>query len=214
MRTQNTSWSMSTRNTNLGSIRIVPRQCSVDHPKPSPVTATRINRSTMAGAEPETHSRFREGITPPRVSVWSRTNTQQAAEHPRRRRSLIPAQRRRNAKELFTRKTPEGDNVILRQFDDGYQEADCDRRRDRRPNGCWERRATAIREFFCRMNALTRLVRTQRCVTVGCLNQIVNGVEFYQPQGSQRPARVLALDQQPLARNVRLATRHQTHPPQ
>ncbi len=90
---------------------------------------------------------------------------------------LIRHNRRRKNKDLFT-DNPEGDAVILRMFDDGYQEAD----------GIADEIASAITTeglkpsdfaIFCRMNALTRsLEHALRSRSLPY--QIVNGVEFYQ----------------------------------
>lgn len=90
---------------------------------------------------------------------------------------LIRHNRRRKAKELFT-DNAEGDAVILRMFEDGYQEAD----------GIADEITRAITvdglkpsdfAIFCRMNALTRsLEHALRSRSVPY--QIVNGVEFYQ----------------------------------
>ncbi|TWU60136.1 ATP-dependent DNA helicase PcrA [Rubripirellula tenax] len=90
---------------------------------------------------------------------------------------LIRYNRRRKAKELFT-DHPEGEAVILRMFEDGYQEAD----------GIADEISRAIISdglkpsdfaIFCRMNALTRsLEHALRSRSLPY--QIVNGVEFYQ----------------------------------
>ena len=90
---------------------------------------------------------------------------------------LIRHNRRRKQKELFT-DNDEGDQVILRMYEDGYQEAD----------GIADEIASAIvsqglrpSDFavFCRMNALTRsLEHALRSRSLPY--QIVNGVEFYQ----------------------------------
>ncbi len=90
---------------------------------------------------------------------------------------LIRHNRRRKAKELFT-DHPEGDAVILRMFEDGYQEAD----------GIADEIIRAITDegmkpsdfaIFCRMNALTRsLEHALRSRSLPY--QIINGVEFYQ----------------------------------
>lgn len=90
---------------------------------------------------------------------------------------LIRHNVRRKHKELFT-DNPEGDQVILRMYEDGYQEAD----------SIADEIANAIvtqqlrpRDFavFCRMNALTRsLEHAFRSRSLPY--QIVNGVEFYQ----------------------------------
>ncbi|QDT06376.1 ATP-dependent DNA helicase PcrA [Rubripirellula lacrimiformis] len=90
---------------------------------------------------------------------------------------LIRHNRKRKAKDLFT-DHPEGDAVVLRMFQDGYQEAD----------GIADEIVHAIAEegmkpsdfaIFCRMNALTRsLEHALRSRSLPY--QIVNGVEFYQ----------------------------------
>ncbi|MGI9471604.1 MAG: ATP-dependent helicase [Rubripirellula sp.] len=90
---------------------------------------------------------------------------------------LIRHNRRRKPKELYT-DNDEGSPVILRLYEDGYQEADgiADEiasalmNQDRRPS-----------EFavFCRMNAMTRsLEHALRSRSLPY--QIVNGLEFYQ----------------------------------
>ncbi len=90
---------------------------------------------------------------------------------------LIRHNRRRKQKGLFT-ENDEGDQVILRMFEDGYKEAD----------GIADEIAQAIavhglspKDFavFCRMNALTRsLEHAFRSRSIPY--QIVNGLEFYQ----------------------------------
>ena len=90
---------------------------------------------------------------------------------------LIRHNRRRKQKGLFT-ENDEGEQVILRMFEDGYQEAD----------GIAAEIANAIavqglrpRDFavFCRMNALTRSVE-HALRNSGIPYQIVNGLAFYQ----------------------------------
>ncbi len=90
---------------------------------------------------------------------------------------LIRHNRRRKQKELFT-DNDEGDPVILRLYEDGYQEAD----------SIAEEIAAAIlgrglrpQDFavFCRMNAMTRSLE-HALRNRSLPYQIVNGVEFYQ----------------------------------
>lgn len=90
---------------------------------------------------------------------------------------LIRHNRRRKQKGLFT-DNDEGDPVILRIYEDGYQEAD----------SIADAIAAAMateglrpRDFaiFCRMNALTRSLE-HALRGRGLPYQIVNGVEFYQ----------------------------------
>lgn len=90
---------------------------------------------------------------------------------------LIRHNRRRKQKGLFT-DNPEGDPVVLRIYEDGYQEAD----------GIADEIASAMvssslrpRDFaiFCRMNALTRSLE-HALRSRGLPYQIVNGLEFYQ----------------------------------
>ena len=90
---------------------------------------------------------------------------------------LIRHNRRRKDKGLFTA-NDEGDPVVLRMYEDGYQEAD----------GIADQIASAIvseglrpRDFavFCRMNALTRSLE-HALRNRGLPYQIVNGLEFYQ----------------------------------
>ncbi|TWT67173.1 ATP-dependent helicase [Allorhodopirellula solitaria] len=90
---------------------------------------------------------------------------------------LIRHNRRRKAKELYT-ENADGDNVILRQYDDGYQEADAiaDEIAEQMMAGTAEPRDFAI---FCRMNALTRSLE-HALRSRGLPYQIINGVEFYQ----------------------------------
>ncbi|MGV3486677.1 MAG: ATP-dependent helicase [Planctomycetaceae bacterium] len=90
---------------------------------------------------------------------------------------LIRHNRRRKHKELFTSKS-EGQPVVLKLYEDGYQEAD----------DIADQIATTILEqqrrprdfaIFCRMNALTRsLEHAMRRRSLPY--QIVNGTEFYQ----------------------------------
>ncbi len=90
---------------------------------------------------------------------------------------LIRHNRRRKHKDLFTSNT-EGQPVVLKLYEDGYQEADdiADQIADgilnhnRRPRDC---------AILCRMNALTRSIEhalRRRSIPY----QIVNGTEFYQ----------------------------------
>ncbi len=90
---------------------------------------------------------------------------------------LIRHNRRRKAKELYT-ENADGDNVILRQYEDGYQEADAiaDEIAAQMIAGQAEPRDFAI---FCRMNALTRSLE-HALRNRGLPYQIINGVEFYQ----------------------------------
>ncbi|MCM2371645.1 ATP-dependent helicase [Aporhodopirellula aestuarii] len=90
---------------------------------------------------------------------------------------LIRHNRRRKAKELYT-ENPDGENVILRQYQDGYEEADAiaDEIAAQMITGNAEPRDFAI---FCRMNALTRSLE-HALRNRGLPYQIVNGVEFYQ----------------------------------
>lgn len=90
---------------------------------------------------------------------------------------LIRHNRRRKHKELFT-ENPESDPVVLRMYEDGYQEAD----------GIADEIASAIMSegaspadfaIFCRMNALTRSLE-HALRNRSLPYQIVNGVEFYQ----------------------------------
>ncbi len=90
---------------------------------------------------------------------------------------LIRHNRRRKQKELFTH-NDEGDQVVMRMYSDGYEEAD----------GIADEIATAIATenirpsdvaIFCRMNALTRALE-HSLRGRGIPYQIVNGVEFYQ----------------------------------
>jgi DNA helicase II / ATP-dependent DNA helicase PcrA len=90
---------------------------------------------------------------------------------------LIRHNRRRKHKELFTAK-PEGQPVVLKLYEDGYQEADDIA--DQISRGILEQNRRP-RDFaiFCRMNALTRSLEhalRRRSVPY----QIVNGTEFYQ----------------------------------
>ncbi|WP_197136734.1 ATP-dependent helicase [Crateriforma conspicua] len=90
---------------------------------------------------------------------------------------LIRFNRRRKHKELFT-DHPEGDPVVLRIYEDGYEEADdiADQILDAIHNEGLRPRDFAV---FCRMNALTRsLEHAMR--KRGLPYQIVNGLEFYQ----------------------------------
>ncbi|GAA4445515.1 ATP-dependent helicase [Novipirellula rosea] len=90
---------------------------------------------------------------------------------------LIRHNQKRKQKDLYTH-NPEGDPVVLRMYEDGYQEAD----------GIADEIANAIRvegmrprdfAVLCRMNALTRsLEHSMR--SRGLPYQIINGVEFYQ----------------------------------
>ncbi|EMI54618.1 ATP-dependent helicase [Rhodopirellula sallentina] len=90
---------------------------------------------------------------------------------------LIRHNRRRKAKELYT-DNPDGENVVLRQYQDGYEEADAiaDEIASQMIAGNAEPRDFAI---FCRMNALTRSLE-HALRNRGLPYQIVNGVEFYQ----------------------------------
>ena len=90
---------------------------------------------------------------------------------------LIRHNRRRKHKELFT-SNPEGQKVVLKLYEDGYQEADdiADQIADGILNHNRRPKDFAI---FCRMNSLTRSLEhalRRRSVPY----QIVNGTEFYQ----------------------------------
>lgn len=90
---------------------------------------------------------------------------------------LIRHNRRRKHKELFTSKS-EGQPVVLKLYEDGYQEADDIA--DQIARGILDQKRRP-RDFaiFCRMNALTRSLEhalRRRSVPY----QIVNGTEFYQ----------------------------------
>ncbi len=90
---------------------------------------------------------------------------------------LIRHNRKRKQKDLFTN-NDEGEAVVLRMYEDGFQEAD----------GIADEISNAIRTegmrprdfaILCRMNALTRsLEHAMR--SRGLPYQIINGVEFYQ----------------------------------
>jgi len=90
---------------------------------------------------------------------------------------LIRHNRRRKAKDLYT-DLPEGEPVVLRFYEDGYQEAD----------SIADEITSAIRSqglkpsdfaVFCRMNAMTRSLE-HAFRSRGLPYQIVNGLEFYQ----------------------------------
>ncbi|MEM1225018.1 MAG: UvrD-helicase domain-containing protein [Planctomycetota bacterium] len=90
---------------------------------------------------------------------------------------LIRHNRRRKAKDLVT-DNPEGSPVILRQYVDGYEEADgiADEIASQIIAGTARAQDFAV---FCRMNALTRsLEHAMR--GRGIAYQIVNGTAFYQ----------------------------------
>ena len=90
---------------------------------------------------------------------------------------LIRHNRRRKHKELFTSKD-EGQPVVLKLYEDGYQEADDIA--DQIAHGIvQQKRRPKDYAIFCRMNALTRSLEhalRRRSVPY----QIVNGTEFYQ----------------------------------
>ncbi len=90
---------------------------------------------------------------------------------------LIRHNRRRKQKGLFT-ENDEGDPVVLRIFENGYQEADgiADEIGNRIATAGASPRDFAI---FCRMNALTRTLE-HALRSRGLPYQIVNGLEFYQ----------------------------------
>ena len=90
---------------------------------------------------------------------------------------LIRHNRLRRPKELFT-DNPEGDNVQLRMFNDGREEANTIVDEISAAVSSGQVRADEV-AIFCRMNSLTRAFETafrNRSVPY----QIVNGVEFYQ----------------------------------
>ncbi len=90
---------------------------------------------------------------------------------------LIRHNRRRKQKDLFTDR-PEGDPVVLRIYDDGYQEADdLADQIDAAIHG--EGLRPSDFAVFCRMNALTRSLE-HAFRRRGLPYQIVNGLEFYQ----------------------------------
>ncbi len=90
---------------------------------------------------------------------------------------LIQHNRRRKAKDLFT-DNPEGDPVVLRFYEDGYQEADSIADEI---TSAMSSQGLKPSDFsvFCRMNAMTRsLEHAFRSRSLPY--QIVNGLEFYQ----------------------------------
>jgi DNA helicase-2/ATP-dependent DNA helicase PcrA len=90
---------------------------------------------------------------------------------------LIRHNRRRKQKELFT-DNQEGDEVVLRLFENGYEEADAVA--DDIVSMISSGQATAGDvAILCRMNSLTRSVE-HSLRGRGVPYQIVNGVEFYQ----------------------------------
>lgn len=91
--------------------------------------------------------------------------------------TLIRYNTRRKAKDLFTHNSP-GEPVVLRSYNDGYEEADdiADQIARGVEEGRLRPRDVAV---FCRMNALTRSLE-HAFRARGVPYQIVNGVEFYQ----------------------------------
>ncbi len=163
------------QDTNLAQYAIV-RALSIDHPNLSVTGDPDQSIYGWRGADINNILDFEKDY--PSVATVrleenyrSTPNILRVADH------LIRHNRRRKHKELFTSRE-EADPVVLRLYEDGFQEADdiADQiahailEHDRQPS-----------EFavFCRMNALTRsLEHAMRRRSIPY--QIVNGTEFYQ----------------------------------
>jgi len=91
--------------------------------------------------------------------------------------TLIRRNRRRKAKDLYTHNPP-GHPVILRMYNDGYEEADEIALQVAMGVEGGEIRPRDV-AIFCRMNAMTRSLE-HAFRARGIPYQIVNGVEFYQ----------------------------------
>ncbi len=163
------------QDTNLAQYAIV-RALSIDHPNLSVTGDPDQSIYGWRGADINNILDFEKDY-PSVKTVRLEENYRSTPNILRVADQLIRYNKRRKHKELFTAK-PEAQPVVLKLYEDGYQEADdiADQiareilEQNRRP-----------RDFavFCRMNALTRsLEHAMRRRSLPY--QIVNGTEFYQ----------------------------------
>lgn len=163
------------QDTNLAQYAIV-RALSIDHPNLSVTGDPDQSIYGWRGADIKNILDFEKDY-PSVKTVRLEQNYRSTPNILRVADQLIRHNRRRKQKDLFT-DNPEGDAVILRMYESGYDEADgiadeivtCIARGDATPNDF---------AVFCRMNALTRSLE-HSLRSRGIPYQIINGVEFYQ----------------------------------
>ncbi|MEL6107359.1 MAG: UvrD-helicase domain-containing protein [Planctomycetota bacterium] len=163
------------QDTNLAQYAIV-RALSIDHPNLSVTGDPDQSIYGWRGADLNNILDFEKDY-PSVKTVRLEQNYRSTPNVLRVADALIRHNRRRKAKELFT-ENDEGDPVVLRMYENGYEEAD----------SIGDEIVTAITSelakpsdfaIFCRMNSLTRSLE-HALRGRGVPYQIVNGVEFYQ----------------------------------
>ncbi|MEO1528369.1 MAG: UvrD-helicase domain-containing protein [Planctomycetota bacterium] len=163
------------QDTNLAQYAIV-RALSIDHPNLSVTGDPDQSIYGWRGADLNNILDFEKDY-PSVKTVRLEQNYRSTPNVLRVADQLIRHNRRRKAKELFT-ENEEGDPVVLRMYENGYEEAD----------SIGDEIVTAITSemakpsdfaIFCRMNSLTRSLE-HALRGRGVPYQIVNGVEFYQ----------------------------------
>ena len=163
------------QDTNLAQYAIV-RALSVDHPNLSVTGDPDQSIYGWRGADLNNILDFEKDY-PSVKTVRLEQNYRSTPNILRVADQLIRHNRRRKQKDLFT-ENDEGQPVVLRMFEDGYEEAD----------GIADEINEAIRvegfrprdfAVLCRMNALTRSLEHAMRAR-GIPYQIVNGLEFYQ----------------------------------
>ncbi|EMI27059.1 ATP-dependent helicase [Rhodopirellula europaea] len=163
------------QDTNLAQYAIV-RALSVDHPNLAVTGDPDQSVYGWRGADLNNILDFEKDY-PTVKTVRLEQNYRSTPEILRVADQLIRHNRRRKQKNLFT-DNPTGEAVTLRQYEDGYKEADgiADEIANQMIAGNSEPRDFAI---MCRMNALTRSIE-HALRNRGIPYQIVNGLEFYQ----------------------------------
>jgi len=163
------------QDTNLAQYAIV-RALSVDHPNLAVTGDPDQSVYGWRGADLNNILDFEKDY-PAVKTVRLEQNYRSTPEILRVADQLIRHNRRRKQKNLFT-DNPTGEAVTLRQYEDGYKEADgiADEIANQMIAGNAEPRDFAI---MCRMNALTRSIE-HALRNRGIPYQIVNGLEFYQ----------------------------------
>ncbi|MCO8123012.1 UvrD-helicase domain-containing protein [Stieleria sp. TO1_6] len=163
------------QDTNLAQYAIV-RALSIDHPNLSVTGDPDQSIYGWRGADLNNILDFEKDY-PAVKTVRLEQNYRSTPNVLRVADQLIRHNRRRKQKDLFT-DNDEGDAVILRLFETGYEEADsiADEIVAAISSGTAQANDFAI---FCRMNSLTRSLE-HALRGRGVPYQIVNGVEFYQ----------------------------------
>lgn len=163
------------QDTNLAQYAIV-RALSIDHPNLSVTGDPDQSIYGWRGADLNNILDFEKDY-PSVKTVRLEQNYRSTPNVLRVADQLIRHNRRRKQKDLFT-DNAEGDPVILRMFENGFEEADSI------ADGIVEAIAAEVARpsdfaIFCRMNSLTRSIE-HALRGRGVPYQIVNGVEFYQ----------------------------------